>query len=271
MKLNKLFYSAVVVFSLFMGSCATVYHPQLASLPLISEQGELQLQAGGSLDDFMTSNLSVAYGLTDKLAIQGFGRVNSGDNLDLFHLQLALGRYSQNEKGLIKEFYGGAAFGMHKFEWNTSRDYVGDPLYSNLPEIRDAEFSDYEYVNGNYQMLFVQGNIGKKFKNFEWALGCKIGGIHAAIQDYQENYVETLFVENLNNDGGYFRDIYETVSQAYNPFNLLVEPQAEFRFGWEHFKFSYRIGFSIFGNSSPELRRIYYTGFNSGLGLHYRF
>ena len=272
MKMNRFFLLVAAGLLLLMSSCATVYHNQLVSIPLISEQGELQLQAGGSLNDFATANLSVAYGVSDKLAFQGFGRINSGDDLSLYHLQLALGRYAQNENGHIKEFYGGVAFGMHDFSLTFGRYYAD--LTKNSPmklDRTDYYTEDYEAVNGNYQMLYVQGNIGKKFKNVEWALGCKLGGIYATIQDYQENYVGTFLVEDPSTNTSYTRDVFETVSYSYHPLNLLLEPQFEVRFGWEHFKFSYRIGFSIFGNSSPELHRIYYTGFNSGLGIHYRF
>ncbi|MDY0161541.1 MAG: hypothetical protein RBR64_09375, partial [Bacteroidales bacterium] len=61
---------------LMMSSCI-VYHPMPIDIPLISEKNDFRVDAGISI--VPSANATVSYGLTDKIAIQGFGSVGADD------------------------------------------------------------------------------------------------------------------------------------------------------------------------------------------------
>lgn len=259
-----------VLVGLLATSCTTLYHPQLEAIPLVQEQGELALETGMSKQDAFAGNISVAYGLTDKVALSGFARTSQNSEGRNFHTQLAAGLYDKTEKGLIREVYAGLAAGVNSDSWGIEAhdrmDAEGN-LFS-------SEIYDQSYYLGNYQMAFVQGNIGKRNKHFEWAFGLKLGGMHSLI-DHTLSLYQYSVPDATSSTG--LRDIFTddinpyNNGNNYNNFSLLLQPQLELRFGWEKFKFTYRLALGMQFGLPEKINMAFFGHFNSGFGIMYRF
>ena len=91
--------------SLMMTSCI-VYHTQTTDVPLISKKNDLRVDAGVSIVPSLHATIS--YGLTDKIAIQGFGSIGTGDR---YYFQAATGLYKDKGNSRVLELYGGFGYG----------------------------------------------------------------------------------------------------------------------------------------------------------------
>lgn len=87
---------------IFISSC--VYYPQLVDIPLVSEEKELKIDAGISY--VPSINASASYGLTDKIAVQAFGRIYG-----VYYIKGAVGYYKNFSKNNIFELYIGSGYG----------------------------------------------------------------------------------------------------------------------------------------------------------------
>ena len=118
---------------LLMQGCV-VYRTQTADIPLISSKNEIKIDGGVSLAP--SANMTVSYGLTNKIAVQAFGsHTSSTDN----YYQGAAGIYKNLNKNNVLELYAGVGSGHA----SAYKDATGG------------------HLRGNYQTYFTQFNFGK--------------------------------------------------------------------------------------------------------------
>jgi hypothetical protein len=216
--------------SLMVSGCV-VYHPQTADIPLISNKGDLRLDAGISI--IPTAHATVSYGMTEKMAVQLFGSIGSDDR---YYMQAAAGLYKNRGTNRILELYGGFGYGY------------GDAY-------RDANPGD---LVGNYQLYFGQlnyGTIAGETSNLEIGIGIKTGYLHSNMTDI--NYYDWISMT-----GPYI---------TYHDESLLLEPAGFIRMGGKKLRFSIKLGSTwIYKITNPD-RHFPYYHLNLGLGLNYRF
>ena len=214
---------------LLLSSCI-VYHPMTTDMPLISEKTDLRVDAGISI--IPSAHATVSYGLTDKIAIQGFGSIGSDDR---YYFQAATGFYKNKGNSQVLELYGGFGYG-----------------YGNA--YKDANPGN---LLGDYQLYYGQLNYGKianELSNFEIGIGIKTGYLHS----------------NLT-DKNYYNWISETGSyKTYHDESLLIEPVGFIRIGGEKLKFSVKLGGTMIHKFTNPDRSLPYSYINLGLGLNYR-
>jgi hypothetical protein len=212
---------------LMITSCC-VYHPQTIDIPLIKQKHDLRLDAGISI--IPSANATISYGLTNKIAIQGFGTIGSDDR---YYFQIAPGMYKKFKNKTVGELYAGFGYG-----------------YGNA--YRDANPGN---MFGNYQIYFVQYNFGKydsKFLKMDYGFGLKTGYFHSILTD--ENYYR-FYSEN-----GPFA--------SYNEKSILVEPLVFARFGGEKIKFNIKVGLCRVFKITNTDKYIPVENLNIGLGLN---
>jgi len=223
-----------ILLLLIIAICAAgcgVYHPMTVDVPLISEKNDLRIDAGGAV--FPSGFTTVSYGLTDKIAVQGFGTVGFNGR---YYVQAAAGLYQKKEDDKVMEFYGGYGFGY------------GDVYNYRKP----GDFF------GNYQLYFGQINYGKIANGssayFEGGFGFKGG------------YMLSAFTDKY-----YYDKVLETnVFKTYHDQSLLLEPVGFIRVGG-NLKFSAKIGGTLIYKFTSKDKQLPYSFFNIGLGINYRF
>jgi hypothetical protein len=226
---SKLIIIVAISLLVLTNSC-TVYQPAMADIPLISKKHELRIDAGTTTN--LSTNATISYGLTDKIAVQAFANTNATDN---YGMQGALGYYKNVGENTIMEIYGGFR-------------------YSYCDAYNAASPG---HLVGTYQTYFTQFNLGKinsKFAHMEYGIGIKAGMLHSDITD--KNYYEYLYTS----------EPYPT----YKDNSLLFEPTAFIRFGGERLKVNLKVGgCSIFKFTNTD-KYIPYSQLNLGIGLNYR-
>lgn len=153
-------------------SCA--YAPLMSDIPLINHKNDLRIDVGADLANggkLPTVHSTVSYGLTDKLAVQAFGRQNFNQGYDIGYVQAALGNYNLLNKNTVLENYAGFGYGNGSFH--------------------DTEMTP--QGQGNYQILFLQSNIGHistrapgSAIGFSMKVGYLISGMDGIFQGYTE-------------------------------------------------------------------------------------
>jgi hypothetical protein len=156
--MKKIKYICIIILMILFSGCV-VYHPHNIDIPLISQKGDLRIDAGVSLMPSVQSTIS--YGLSDKYAIQGYASIGSDYHR---YFQLAAGKYFSENLSTSMEIYGGFGNG------------TGDAY-------NDANPGD---LYGNYQLYFMQFNFGKstlEMSKFDIGCGIKTGFLHANLND----------------------------------------------------------------------------------------
>lgn len=215
--------------SLMMSSCI-VYHTQTTDIPLISKKSDLRVDAGVSL--IPSAHATVTYGLTDKIAIQGFGSIDAGDR---YYFQAATGLYKNKGNSRVIELYGGFGYGYG----------------SAYKDVNPG------YLLGDYQLYFGQLNYGKianESSNFEIGFGIKTGYLHSNLTD--KNYYNWI-----SETGPY---------KTYHDESLLLEPLGFMRIGGQKLKFSVKLGGTMIYKFTNTNRNLPYSYINLGLGINYR-
>ena len=245
----------LIFISLLLFNGCAVYYPQTTDIPLIKEKNELRVDGGISL--FPAINGTVSYGLTDKIAVQVSGNLMPGAayySKPLFQYLItgAVGLYKYNPtNNWTKELYVGFGNGY-------STDYDYDHYHSGT-------------LLGNYQIYYVQGNIGRrgiKHKFFEYAFGLKLGLIntHFSVEDvYAYSGQRTI--------------------QKYNELGAFIEPTISIKLGSDRLMFNIKPSFcymkkiiSTNFHYSDQVRDYLDYGYNYpyfpfgiGFGLNYRW
>ncbi len=212
-----------------MSSCI-VYHPMITDIPLISKKNDLRIDAGISI--VPSTNATVSYGLTDKIAIQGFGSIGADDR---YYFQAATGLYKNKGDNKIFELYGGFGYG-----------------YGNA--YNDANPGN---LLGDYQLYFGQANFGKissNSSNFETGFGIKAGYLHSNLTD--KNYYD------WTSETGPFK--------TYHDESILIEPVGFIRFGGRRLRINIKLGGTLIYQFTNTDRILPYSYLNLGIGLNYR-
>ncbi|MDX9905668.1 MAG: hypothetical protein RBS55_03675 [Bacteroidales bacterium] len=217
-------------FLTIMLSGCIVYHTQTTDIPLINHKNDLRIDAGASI--VPSVHATISYGLTDKVAIQGFGTIGTDDR---YYFQAATGLYKNNTNSRVLELYGGFGYG-----------------YGNA--YRDANPGN---LLGDYQLYFVQLNYGKianELSNFEIGFGIKAGYLHSNLTD--RNYYKWI-----SETGPYI---------TYHDESLLIEPVGFIRTGGKKLKFSVKLGGTLIQKFTNSDKSIPYDFINLGLGINFR-
>ena len=215
--------------SMFMSGCV-IYNPQMTDIPLIAHKGDLRADAGISI--LTSAHASVSYGLTDKIAIQGFGSIGADER---HYLQGAAGIYKNTGNNKVLEAYTGFGYGH------------GESFRSG----------DNGFIDGNYQLYFGQVNYGKTASeklNFETGISLKAGYLHTNLTD--KNYY------GYTSDYGPYRKVRDE--------SILFEPAAFIRMGGKNVRFSLKLGSTFIHKFTNTGNKIPYSYFNLGLGINYR-
>lgn len=227
--INSIFKTKIFLFSLITSSCI-VYHPQTVDIPLIKEKGDLRVDAGVSL--IPSAHATVSYGLSDKLAIQGFGSVGADER---YYFQGATGIYKELKSNVIMETYAGFGYG----HGNAYSQTNGGSL------------------KGNYQLYFAQINYGKISKlsayNLDGGISIKMGYLHS----------------NLTDRNFYYPDRFSSQYETYIDESILLEPAGMIRFGGNNLRLSLKLGGTViykFTHSDQYLPNSY---LNIGIGINY--
>jgi hypothetical protein len=225
----KILLLVIILATILFSGC--IYYPQLTDIPLIEEKSDLRIDAGVTM--LPSINTTISYGLTDKIAIQGYGRVSSDEG---YMFQAAVGRYHNFRNNTVLEIYGGAGIGH------------GDAFKSATGG----------HLHGNYQLYFGQINYGRiatETSNFEIGCGLKSGYMHSRLLD--ENYYSPYYTQAL--------------PRRYSDDMIFTEPQVFLRLGGKHLRFSLKAGALLMYKFTNTAHNFPYTKFNVGIGVNYRF
>jgi hypothetical protein len=227
MKIKVLTFGFLI--SIMMSSCI-VYHTQTTDIPLISEKNDLRVDAGISI--IPSAHATISYGLTDKIAIQGFGSIGSDDR---YYFQGAIGIYKKYDNQKVMELYSGFGYGY-------GSAYI------------DANPGD---LYGDYQLYFGQlnyGRIASETSNVEIGFGIKTGYLHSNLTD--RNYYDWI-----SENGPY---------KTYHDKSLLFEPVGFIKIGGDKLKFSIKLGGTMIFKFTNTDHRLPYGYVNLGFGINYR-
>jgi hypothetical protein len=225
--------------TLMMISGCAIYHPQTTDIPLISEKKDLRIDAGVSL--IPSAHATVSYGLTNHIALQVFGSAGIEHR---YYFQFAPGLYKKFTNLAVMELYSGIGYGYGNTYKNPLASDIGPrPVGENL--------------FGNYQIYFVQFNLGKNTSEsdrIDYGIGLKTGLFHSNLTD--RNFYNYSF------DTGPFT--------LYSENKLLLEPALFFRYGKERVRFSYKIGFTRIFKLSDQDHYVPAPWINMGFGINFK-
>ncbi len=229
---NSKNYFNIVLLMIVLLFSGCVYYPQAVDIPLISEKDDLRIDAGVSSD--VSAHSTVSYGLTDKIAIQGFARYGHDDGL---YFQGAAGLYKKHLSGYVSEFYGGYGYG----------------------ESTVIHGSDHGRIKGNFQLYFFQLNYGRtnrRFANLDYGISLKSGLLATSLRDF----------------GYWNQDYYDNLQVIdYNDKSFVIEPNAVARIGGEKLKFNLKLGTCYVYKFTNTDKKLPYSKWNVGIGLNYHF
>lgn len=207
-----------------IASCS-IYHPQVVSIPLLREKGELQLDASISaastfapIPSSIGVNATGSYAINNWWAVQGFAACDMNKN---FYLQAATGAFKPFENSVL-EGYIGYGFGHSNYE--------------NTVKINGV--NRYWYIKtGNYNICFGQVNYG--FTNLTKAhidlgVGVKLG-------EFMPNIIYKKY-QYVSDDFDYIKHGELISDELYNTPFFFVEPQVFIRLGSEKTKFCIKAG-----------------------------
>ncbi len=228
---------------LVFSGCAT-YQSQCVDIPLIEHKGEVKLDGGvGYLDKSLFGHLTAAAGLTDHIAVQGHIRgLSDRKGAGTEYVQIATGYYNKFNR-LNTELYLG--YGFRPFAYKLSTDAYLEP---------------YGREDGSLHIAFTQFNVGWNGlanSHIDIAFGLKVGYMHDS--RIRTNYYYDYYYGN--NRGRW------STEQSIVGNRLLLEPTAEIRAGWTHFKPSLIVGYF---HTFPK-DYMYGLRLSIRLGLTYRF
>ena len=228
---------------LFISGCGT-YHPQCVDLPLIEHKGDVKLDGGaGYLGKTLFGHITAAAGLTDHISVQGHIRGTADrKGLGTEYVQIATGYFNKINR-LNTELYLG--YGFRPFAYYYSLD--------DEPEPQGRE-------EGSLHIAFTQFNLGWNSlanSHIDIAFGLKVGYMHDS--RIRTNYYYDWYY-------GHIEGRWST-EQSIVGNRLLLEPTAEIRAGWTHFKPSLTVGYFY----TFPYDYMYGPRLSIRLGLTYRF
>jgi len=225
----------IVAVLILLNGCVT-YYPQVVDLPLITEKGDIRIDAGAFLipdikgtkidseNKSLLSNVGIhatfTAGITDLLAVQTYASV---DLLLRCHIQGALGLYNRFENNTVIEMYSGLGYGNRISSLSNNRTNV------------DLD---------DYCLTFAQLNFGKTnfgSKHIDCGLGVKGGYLFTNIPTYY------------------------SLATIYKKDGWLIEPTVFIRFGGSRAKFNMKINYMWTNTIVDE----YYYPVNVSFGVNF--
>lgn len=228
----------VVLLSMMATGCGVMYYPQLADVPLIDHQGDTRVSAAAYCYPHLGFEATTTVGLANHFAWQV--HLNYSGNT-YFHA--SPGVFFRNDNRVLEAYVG---LGMGSGGRSAPAHYLVD------------------YGRGRYTSAFLQLNYGWKNlgkAHIDYGFSIKVGRFDPVFNG------KIPYIDETNNVAG--RDI------AYYRTNLQFEPQAFFRIGGEHVKYSLQMGFvflpdlSAFNRANNDV--FYYSPFSITNGITFSF
>ncbi len=222
------------IFILIILSSGCVIYPHTIDVPLIKEKNDLRVDAG--ISRALDATATVSYGLTEKIAVQGFGSYGADDK---HYVQGAVGYFRNTGNNIILEWYSGFGYGY------------GDAYNNAKPG----------NLFGNYWLGFTQFNFGKvntRFANTDYGIGLKTGYLLTNLTD--RNYYDIYYVDDLLKNYTY---------PAIKDNGILFHPMLFTRLGGEKLKFNLKAGTIWIYKFTNRDKKLPTAHFNIGLSLNY--
>jgi hypothetical protein len=160
---NKALFVFLIVVVVFVTSCS-VYIPQPASVPLLSEKHEFQADAGATM--FLGGTISAAYAPFENIGTHVYASLHPGNSA---YVQGSVGFWSKSEADVNFELYGGMGLGQGinslDNDFNTS-------------------------LNTKYKLYFAQFNVGQTNRSsahIDYGFGLKVGQFDAQVNYLNDN------------------------------------------------------------------------------------
>ena len=202
-KISKLLFALTVL--LTTAGCS-IYHPQLANVPLIEHKGDTRVAASLHFLSGPGLSTTISTGLTDHLAAQVHA---SFDGPDVFYTHMAVGLYLPHEKGVFETYLG-----------------LGR---GNGDVYIDADPAS---ARGPYMCHFLQFNYGWKLSEKSTiGVSFKGGALWPRVRWSGSAYDAAT-------------DSWISVSGVDDNAHALLEPQIFYRVGNERLKFQVQLGYS---------------------------
>ena len=245
---------------LLLTSCG-VYRTQMVDIPLMGEQGELQLSGSvSSLLHHPAVSATATYAVTDHLAVQGY--FLSSQLANTHAVQGAVGYYTpvKNSRAIF-ELYAGVNACWTDFTTITNSD---ESHYTSWADNGDNVELERNTV-ARSQNYFLQANYGWCVSDrFEWGFALKGGLLHIN----RDEYTDIITDSYIENGHEYVLDVRTQENKNLVDYRRLIEPQLFFRWGRNHLKYHFQMGLS-FMDQTPTYLDI--DPISLGFGLSYRF
>ena len=223
----------------FVATSCVVYHPHNVDIPLLQEQGEVELDASLSLSAPLMGapalNASVSYAPFNHVGVQA---AVSLANFPTYYAQGAAGGFLPFGN-MVLEGYAGYGYGntFHEIDKN-----VAEKTYR---------------VTGHYSLVFGQVNFG--WVNLVEGLldvgfGLKGGVMYPDFGKYQVTGNEE-----------------STLLETHTDHHLLLQPQFVIRAGWKQVKLSLNIGAAHLTDWPESNNYFNYERISVGAGVHFEF
>ena len=222
--------ASIALLSTFATSCI-MYQPQAVDIPLINHQNDIRID--GAVSAGYLLGIFPAINVTSSYGFNNWGTAQLHANWDLsrgYYLQAGAGAYMPY-KNFVLEGYLGYGYGYKYY----SKSDTSSPK---------KEFF------GNYQIPYAQRNMGwvdLANGKIDLGVGLKTGCYIPDITDRWTSKEQKLINDPM----------------------LLFEPQAFFRVGGQHLKFTLRVSMSFFPEDDGT--GFLYAPFGASLGVNYRF
>lgn len=230
--------TAAVLLSIFLlSACSPKYYvPNTQNVPLLSEQGQVSITAGGNANQV---EIQGAYAVSNSLGIMGnvgfFNPKDDGNgNGGSGKLgEVGVGYYKPFGTGFVFETYGLVGFGS--FE-------------NHFPAANGGNMGK---INGRLSRYGIQPSFGYKTKAFEVALSSRVSSLHYGEPDGDLVFDGVNQIDYLNENDAF----------------LLLEPALTLRAGLEKIKFQLQLtrGFNLTDNDFRQDESLLSLGVNLNL------
>lgn len=235
--------SILFLCAFFIQSC--VLYPSLCDIPLIERKDDAVITGGITSTSpppiyspmanlfNIGANASVAYGLTDHIAIQSHAYIHTSMMLiTAAFLQQSVGYYTKFGENILFENYYGTALGYGS-EYTSDND---------------------NYIAGKYYNLYTQINIGKYFD--EKQITCAGIGL-------KFTYLNGKFQENTRDTKYEYERVY--ISRDFNTQGFLYSPLLFVRIGQKQLSFNILAQYQY-----TPIKTVSSLPINYGVSLQYR-
>ena len=202
-KISKLLLALTVL--LTMAGC-TIYHPQLADVPLVEHKGDTRVATSLYLHPEPGLAATISTGLTDHLAAQVHA---SFDGPEVFYIHMALGLYFPHEKSVFETYLG-----LGRGSGDVYID--ADPASARGPYMCDFLQFNYGWKLSDKSTIGVSFKGGTLWPQVRWS-----GPVYDAASD------------SWNDESDIDNDVH-----------ALLEPQFFYRVGNERLQFQIQLGYS---------------------------